>query len=169
MPFLWEPEQLLQFAVPELRGGLGINDVMTLLQLIFNMNRGALFHLPFLQDYNPLYRSFLPVSRTEVFLRASFYPRLNNIYINLLDAISKKNYRYLSANLEASLAAQLLSEMKALDESRLKIRVQSPVVRTAVQRKKKFEKWTGFRERVWSNGVTQIGVQCCVYFGRKFD
>ena len=64
------------------------------------MSRNALFDLPFLWSYNPYKRKFMTLERAQVFLGYNFYPRLNNIYTNLVEAIAKKNYRYISGNVE---------------------------------------------------------------------
>ena len=71
------------------------------------MNRAALFNLPFINNYNPGSKRFVSMSRTQAFLGYNFYPRLNSIYTNLVEAIAKKDYRYLGANLEKSLATKL--------------------------------------------------------------
>ena len=44
-----------------------------------------------------------------------------------------------------------------------------PKVKIVAPKPKRFDKFTRFRERVWNNGVTKIGLQCRVYFGQKFD
>ena len=78
------------------------------------MKKAALFDLPFLWSYNPGKRKFVTLSRAQVFLGYNFYPRLNNIYINLVEAIAKKNYRYISSIAESKLASKIFEEMKAI-------------------------------------------------------
>ena len=63
------------------------------------MSRAALFQLPFIRDYNPCKLRFMSISRAETFLGYNFYPRLNVIYNNLVEAVARKDHRYLNANL----------------------------------------------------------------------
>ena len=48
------------------------------------MNRAALFDLPFLVSHNCRHKKFISLNRAETFLGYNFYPRLNNIYTNLV-------------------------------------------------------------------------------------
>lgn len=133
------------------------------------MNRAVLFDLPFIKSYNPGKRRFVSMSRTQAFLGYNFYPRLNSIYTNLVEAMAKKDYRYLGANLEKTLVSKLFDEMNTMDSTQYNLRLQMPKVKLSPLKPKRFEKFTKFRERVWSNGMTKIGLQCFVYFGQKFD
>ena len=55
--------------------------------------------------------------------------------------------------------------MNAMDSTQYNLRLQMPKVKISPLKPKRFEKFTKFRERVWSNGMTKIGLQCIVYFG----
>lgn len=58
----------------------------------------TLFNLPFIKSYKCPTPNFITTSKIQTFLGSNFYPRLNSIYTNLIEAIAKKNYRYLSTS-----------------------------------------------------------------------
>mgnify|MGYP006872374773 CR=1 FL=1 len=60
----------------------------------------SLFTLPFLYNYNTGTRKFITIAKVHNFLGYNFYSRLNSIYENLVEALAKKNYRYLEVSLE---------------------------------------------------------------------
>jgi len=53
----------------------------------------------------------------------------------------------------------------SIDENRFKLKLHSPISKVVPPRKKALNNILALRERIWSNGITRIGVQCNVYFG----
>jgi hypothetical protein len=56
------------------------------------------FNLPFIKTYNGPNRNFITSSKIQTFLGFNFYSRLNSIYTNLVEAIGKKDYRYIGTS-----------------------------------------------------------------------
>lgn len=64
--------------------------------------------LPFIENFKPPKRKFITINRVQTFLGTNFYPRLNTIYTNICEAISKKNYRYIDSYFETSFAKTII-------------------------------------------------------------
>lgn len=56
-----------------------------------------LFALPFVRSFSTGPKRFITLLKVQTFLGNNFYPRLNTIYGNLVEAIAKRNYQYIQA------------------------------------------------------------------------
>lgn len=54
-----------------------------------------LFNLPCVKTYNKSSNNYIPLETVEMFLGRTFFPRVNNIYTNFIEAIASRNYKYL--------------------------------------------------------------------------
>lgn len=121
--------------------------------------------MPFIKTYNTGTRRFITIAKVQTFLGVSFYARLNNIHDNLVEAIAKKNYKYISDSFESGLASKILAEMKSAEDGRFKFKIHMPSIKETSTKSKKLRKMLPVRENIWDNNVTKIGLQCNVYFG----
>lgn len=69
------------------------------------------FALPFIQNFQHPHKPFVTLNRIQTFLGGNFYVRLSTIYGNMVEAISKKNYRYINGCVESAFAKKLISEI----------------------------------------------------------
>ena len=62
-----------------------------------------------------------------------------------------------------------MKDMKFIEDGRYKIRVHYSDTRFSIKKmanKNKMKKLLPMRDTVWEDGVTKIGLQCNVYFGK---
>ena len=104
-----------------------------------------LFNLPFIQSYNSGRRRFLTIAKVQTFLGLNFYSRLSIIYDNLVEAIAKKNYKYLSSSFESKLGNQILEEMRSAEDGRFKFKIHTPSVKETSTKTRKLRKMLAIR------------------------